>query len=221
MKILSFNNADELASRTEVLMREFCEFKPTPLRGFFPTGRSAEALYSKLRSDPYWRHRFNGIQIDEFAQPEQLFLSQLRNQLILPLGLEDQFETIDPMWTEAQMKAHIQNVLSHPIDFALLGLGPNGHIGFHEPGRGDKTFLGGQVELTDQSFKRVQGATTKIANTFGAGAFLKASKIWLIATGDEKLMVFKKFLKSEPTSDIPATLLKDHPDFTLLTTFQE
>ncbi len=220
MRILSFNNTNELAARTEVLIREFSESKMTLLRGFFPTGRSAEIFYTRLSADSFWQQKFQGIQIDEFAQPDHLFLSQLQQQLIFPLGLEDQFETIDPTWSDQQMKSHIQLVLSHTIDFALLGLGPNGHIGFHEPGLGDQNYLGGQVELSEQSFKRVKGATTRKANTFGAGAFLKAEKIFLIATGDEKEMVFKKFIKSPPTSDLPATLLKNHKDFTVLTTFK-
>ena len=220
MRILSFNNAQELANKTEVLMREFCESKKDLLRGFFPTGKSAEALYANLRNDRFWQQKFQGLQIDEFAQPNHLYLSTHQSQIIQPLQLEDQFETIDPTWTEQQMNAHIQNVISHKIDFALLGFGPNGHIGFHEPGQGDQKFLGGTVNLTEQSFKRVKGATTRTAMTFGAGSFLKAEKIFLIATGEEKEPTFRKFLDSRPTSELPATLLKDHADFTVLTTFK-
>ncbi len=219
MRILSFNNADELARQTEVLMREFHHELQRPLRGFFPTGRSAEDFYALLRNDPIWRQNFFGIQIDEFNQPEQLFLSQLQSQVILPLDLQEQFETLDPIWSDQEMKLHIRNVLSREIDFALLGLGPNGHIGFHEPGLGDQTFLGGQVELSEQSYKRVKGATTRNAITFGAGAFLKAKKIFMIATGEEKIAIFSQFLKTAPSIDLPASLLKDHADFTVLTTF--
>ncbi len=220
MRILSFNNAQELANQTEVLMREFCVAKQEVLRGFFPTGKSAETFYANLRKDSFWKHRFQGLQIDEFAQPDHLFLSTLQNQVIIPLSLEDQFETIDPEWTPQQMDSHIRNVVSHKIDFAILGLGPNGHIGFHEPNQGDQNFLGGTVTLTEQSFKRVKGATSRTAMTFGAGSFLKAEKIFLLATGEEKESIFKKFLESPPTSAIPATLLKDHKDFTVLTTFK-
>ena len=150
MRILSFNNAQDLANQTEVLMRELAQSKQHLIRGFLPTGRSAEGFYAKLREDKYWHAKFMGLQIDEFAQPGHLFLTQLQKQIILPLGLEDQFETIDPTWNELEMKEHVRSVTSHKIDFALLGLGPNGHIGFHEPGVGDEKFMGGQVTLTEK-----------------------------------------------------------------------
>ncbi len=220
MRILSFNSSEDLANQTEVLMRELAESKQDLIRGFFPTGKSAEMFYAKLRMHSYWHAKFLGLQIDEFAQPGHLFLSQLQRQIILPLGLEDQFDTIDPTWNELEMKEHILSVISHKIDFALLGLGPNGHIGFHEPGAGDQNFLGGKVILTEQSSKRVLGATTRTALTFGAGSFLRAEKIILIAIGGEKEMIFQKFLTTAPTSELPATLLKNHPDFTVLTTFK-
>ncbi len=216
MRILTLNNIEEVASQTEVLMRELFNKKKEVIRGFFPTGKSADSFYSRLRSDQFWRRKFLGLQIDEFAQNGNLFLSQLQKQLIWPLQLEEQFETIDPSWSDSEMQKHIERVTSLPIDFALLGLGPNGHIGFHEPDIGDESFAGGRVRLTELSMKRVTGAATDSALTFGAGSFLKARRIIMLVVGAEKEPVYREFLESEPSSRIPATLLKGHGDFTVL-----
>ena len=35
---------------------------------------------------------------------------------------------------EAETKAYDQIIAEHPIDFQILGIGQNGHIGFNEPG---------------------------------------------------------------------------------------
>jgi len=219
MKILSFNNAEDLANQTEVLFRQLYDLKQRALRGFLPTGRSAEGFYRLLRATSFWKMKFQILQIDEFTQSDRLFYTSLKTQVIDPLGLENHFEAIEPSWSDEQMQTHIKQVLSLPIDFALLGLGPNGHIGFHEPGCGDQNFLGGRVRLSPQSFKRVAGASAPWALTFGAGSFLKAEKILMIVTGEEKAQIYQKFLETELTGDLPASLLKQHPDFTVLTTF--
>ncbi len=218
MRILSFKNVDELAAQTEVLFREMYEQINKPvLRGFFPTGKSAEKLYARLRENSFWKKKFQLLQIDEFAQPEPIFFQTLLKQIIEPLELN--FEAIQASWSEDEMAQHIERVIARPIDFCLLGLGPNGHIGFHEPGCGDEDFLGGRVHLSEQSFQRVQAAISPWALTFGAGSFLKAQKIIMIATGAEKEIIFQKFIDSKADPEIPATLLKAHPDFTVLTTF--
>ena len=219
MRILSFKNTDELAAQTEVLFHEMHEQKAQrPLRGFFPTGKSVEKFYARLsKAQQQWQGKFQVLQIDEFAQPDGIFFAALQTQLLTPLELS--CEAIAPLWTESEMLQHIADVTARPIDFCLLGLGPNGHVGFHEPHCGGADFLGGKIYLSEQSFQRVQMATTRWALSFGAGSFLKAEKLIMIATGPDKENIFKEFLKSPATPDLPATLLKAHPDFTLLTTF--
>ncbi len=113
----------------------------------------------------------------------------------------------------------------------MLGLGPNGHIGFHEPCNEIKNFdkkidpfvqssgtsyLGGLTTLREESFQRVKNAPSKMAFTFGAGSFLKAEEIILLVTGEGKKEIYQKFLAAEPTSTLPATLLKNHPNFTVI-----
>lgn len=225
MKILTLKNEEELANQTEVIFRELAEKNKRRLRGFLPTGRSVEEFYKLLRQNiAYWNDKFQVLQIDEFVGTKRFFYSKLCSELIVPLGLENHQDPIDPSWSDEEMSQHIQTVLSTPIDFALLGLGPNGHIGFHEPKeiQADnlEVFFGGRVYLSDQSFKRVKGAPSQWALTFGAASFLKAKKIILIASGNDKEEIFQQFLNSAPTNKIPATLLKNHSDFTVLTTFK-
>jgi len=220
MRILTFKNEQELAIRTKGLLFEILKEKKSPLRGFCPTGRSVELLYQLLREDPQnWNGKIQALQVDEFISPDRLFFTQLKQKLIDPLNLANQSSVIDPSWSEEEFTNHIQFVLSQPIDFALLGLGPNGHIGFHEPRKKEEDFFGGKIHLTEESFHRVKGASTRWAYTFGAQSFLKAKKIFLIATGEGKEALFQKFVKTNPTHQLPATLLKSHPDFTVLTTF--
>jgi 6-phosphogluconolactonase/glucosamine-6-phosphate isomerase/deaminase len=109
------------------------------------------------------------------------------------------------------------------IDYILFGIGANGHIALNEPGTdtvlrthitkvspttarvGQKYFGGKQAELTD-------GITLGIANAMEAG------KVHLTANSIEKSSVVRSIMESAPTPDIPATILKNRPDFSLFVT---
>lgn len=219
MNIYHFNSIDDLSLRLSKIFETILENKKQPIRGFLPTGSSAMNFYSLLRKSPeIWKQQIQYIQIDEFQNPQRFFFHQIDDALLNPLEFHNQAEAINPNWSAPEFQSHIKSVLSRPIDFALLGLGPNGHVGFHEPGNKNENFLGGIIELTNESYERVKDAPSRNALTFGAGAFLKADHIILVVTGDGKKEIFKKFLSCEPTSLIPATLLKNHPNFTVLTT---
>ncbi len=219
MIINKFKNQGELSVYLEEIFTGLQSLFQRPLRGFLPTGSSAEAVYALLRASPNkWKKQIQYIQIDEFQSPQRFFLKQIEESLLNPLDLRSQAEVIDPNWTPDEFQNHIQAVLNRRIDFALLGLGPNGHIGFHEPGPHGADFLGGLIKLTEESESRVKGAPGSWALTFGAGAFLRAREVILLACGAHKDAVYQQLLSSPPTADIPATLLKNHPNFRILTT---
>lgn len=217
MKILSFKSPNELALATENNLIELYEKQKHPLRGFLPTGNSVKEFYELLQfKKDFWKDKLELIQIDEFSHPSRRFYHDLERQIIKPLGLQKKSELIDPHWEALDMQRHIQKVLSRPIDFAVLGLGPNGHIGFHEPGVGGMDFLGGEIYLSESSYNRVKNAPSRSALSFGAGSFLKAKRILLIVSGSEKVHIYQKFLSEDPNPEIPATLIKNHPELYVL-----
>jgi glucosamine-6-phosphate deaminase len=225
MRLVRVTDSDSLASQTEVMLAKAYEKKQNSLRCFFPTGRSAERLYSILTSKTlgtgnslFWTDKLEPLQIDEFVGGNNLFYQTLSSQLLKPLHLELKTKRIDCNWSSQEFENHMRNILSTSIDLAILGLGPNGHIGFHEPSiQAGIEFLGGKVTLCEESFQRVKNAPGRQAFTFGAGAFLKAKQIILLATGVEKREIFSNFLRLDPTPSLPASLLKNHPDFTVIT----
>lgn len=108
------------------------------------------------------------------------------------------------------------------IDVQLLGIGVNGHIGFNEPA--DKLILGTHLtDLTDDTiqansrfFDSPDQVPTK-AITMGIGAIMKAKKIVLLANGKSKAEIMAKLVNADyVTTEIPATLLKLHPDVTVI-----
>ena len=107
------------------------------------------------------------------------------------------------------------------IDVQVLGIGPNGHIGFNEPSDELKvhTHVANLTEGTIQANARFFSSEDEVptqAVTMGVGPIIKAKKIILIATGDNKAQAVKSLADDVVTTDIPATLLKLHPDVTVV-----
>ncbi|WP_271001640.1 glucosamine-6-phosphate deaminase [Listeria seeligeri] len=98
------------------------------------------------------------------------------------------------------------------IDFILLGIGLNGHIGFNEP------FVPVDVNChvveLDNVTKRVMSKyfDTDLPLTHGISLgmqqILTAKEIYLVATGEKKAEIVQQVIEKEPTVSIPATLVK-------------
>ena len=218
MKVVTCSSFNEAAQKTSDFLRSVIgNEQKSRLQIFLPTGRTPRPLYGLMTAaKDFWGARLSPIQIDEFVDPKRLFYEELRENLLKPLGLEKKGSYLDPAWSDAEMKSHMISVVSKGVDVALLGIGPNGHVGFHEPGC-PPDFAGGRLRVTEETRKRVLGAETTEVLTFGVGSFLKARHIILLVTGPDKQTIFREFMTSKPTEKIPATLLKAHNDLTVIT----
>ncbi len=100
-----------------------------------------------------------------------------------------------------------------PADLAILGLGTNGHVAFHEPGV-PETFSHGELKLSAESANGLGVSRGTKAITYGVGALLKAKSLLLVATGDSKQQVLKRFFAKEAA--LPAVFLEKHGDLTVI-----
>ncbi|MGN6032772.1 MAG: glucosamine-6-phosphate deaminase [Thermomicrobiales bacterium] len=99
------------------------------------------------------------------------------------------------------------------LELAVVGLGPNGHIGFNEPGSGpdDPTRI---VDL--QPATRAQSAAywdgradiPAQAMTIGLGTILQAKRIVLIVSGEGKAEIVRASLEGPETTDVPGSFLR-------------
>lgn len=107
------------------------------------------------------------------------------------------------------------------IDFQVLGIGPNGHIGFNEPD--DKfeknTHLVHLDEETIKANSRFFDSIDKVPKTaisMGIKTIMSAKKILLVANGKNKAEIIKKAIFGDITPDVPASVLQLHPDVTFV-----
>ncbi len=166
---------------------------------FLPAGGTCVPIYQALNSKNSILNDFELYQIDEvITSPHQdLFKNFFKEHL----GL---------------LKREVQSVAdaAPKVDLAWLGLGLNGHVGFHEPSI-QESFNLGCVHLDDKTCNTLSIATDSWGITYGVGCFKKCDAIMMLARGEAKREVVSKLLKEDKS--LPATYLLGHKDFTLLT----
>ncbi|MCI9147522.1 MAG: glucosamine-6-phosphate deaminase [Hungatella sp.] len=103
------------------------------------------------------------------------------------------------------------------VDLQLLGLGRNGHIGFNEPDDtfGNITHCVNLTESTIDANKRFFASADDVpkqAYTMGIGTIMKAKKILLIVSGEDKADALAKAVYGPVTPQLPASVLQLHSD---------
>ncbi len=107
------------------------------------------------------------------------------------------------------------------IDLQILGIGRNGHIGFNEPDDALNTsthitdLTSSTIEANARFFDSIE-SVPKQALTMGIATILKSRKIILLANGREKYEAVSQLLTEEIDTEVPATMLKVHPDVVLI-----
>jgi len=111
-------------------------------------------------------------------------------------------------------KEYDRQIALSPIDFQLLGIGADGHIGFNEPGTSfdSLTHIAVLTEKTRRDNSRFFasfGQVPEKAVTMGLYTIMQAQEIALIALGASKKTAISQMFQEENTA-CPASILKKH-----------
>ena len=131
----------------------------------------------------------------------------------IPSGL-----TEDP---ESECAAYDELIAELKTDLQLLGMGPNGHIGFNEP---DEVFIPGThcVKLAEstidanQRFFATRDDVPRYAYTMGIWGIMQAKKVLMVVNGKNKAAAVKAALTGPVDPKVPASILQLHPDCTIV-----
>lgn len=101
------------------------------------------------------------------------------------------------------------------IDFAILGIGKTGHIGFNEPGSGRDSrtrlvTLDGVTRRDAAADFFGEESVPREAITMGVATIMDAREIVLIATGEHKAPIIRRAVEGSVSHDVAATFLQEH-----------
>jgi glucosamine-6-phosphate deaminase len=188
--------------------------------GNTPLGTYAE-LAARVHRAGLDTARLRVFQLDEYlgiAPGDRRSLSGWMDRAVLgPLAIPDAnvvrlpSDATDP---DAACRAYDAAVAAAGgIDLAVLGLGPNGHVGFNEPpvGPAAPTRV---VDLTDASVAsnaRYWGGSDQVprrALTAGMTVLLGARHTLLLVSGAHKREILRRAIEGPVTPDVPASYLQ-------------
>ena len=169
-------------------------------RLFVPAGQTPVPLYAQWEKDhPEFLSDLHLLQVDEVLGRPPVFRIFLAEHLPSYVGQIEFIEQADG-----------------GADLAILGLGLNGHVAFHEPGL-PASFFSGCVLLQDSTCHTLGMSSPAWGVTYGLGAFLRTRAVALIVRGNGKRAVVERLLSGDRS--LPATYLLAHADVTLFVDF--
>ncbi len=231
MRVIVTGNFDQTCEIAAGMIAETVQNKPDARLGL-ATGGTAQGVYPYLIS-AYKNGTLDFSRVDTINLDEYIGLAPDHPQSYRRFMNENFFHhiNIDLKRTvvakgsgdiETNLREFRLALAKKPIDIQLLGIGINGHIGFNEPG---EVLIGGaHIETLNQStidanvrFFATRDEVPACAISMGIGDILRAGKLLLLATGENKAQAMKQLLLTEEIStQNPATFVKTHSDVTII-----
>ena len=227
MRVVTVEDEAALAAESAGLVADQLREKPDSLL-VVPTGATPLgmfwALVAAARAGTIDFSRCRFAVLDEYAgiapDDRRSLQAWLRRELLEAIGIDERrtiaFDlSADPASAAARVEAAL--AAAGGIDLAVLGLGPNGHLGFNEPGSpfDSATRL---IALTPESIRSnaaYWGSEADVPReglTLGLGTLQAARRLVLLVSGTRKRDILAQVLDGEIEPAVPATILRIHGD---------
>lgn len=224
MRVIRVNNQDEGGQVAFSLLEKEIE-KGAKTLGL-ATGSTPISFYKAIRSSNLDFSDKMSINLDEYVglapENEQSYHYFMNKNLFqykpfkanfLPNGLVEDLQE--------ETKRYDRIIATHGIDFQILGIGRNGHIGFNEPGTPfDMTthivdLAEDTIEANSRFFDSMD-SVPKQAISMGIKSIMSSKMIVLIAYGKDKADAINQMINGSVTETLPASILQKHPNVVVI-----
>lgn len=190
------------------------------------TGSTPLSFYKEIRKSNLDFSDMTSINLDEYVglaadneqsyrhfMQENLFQYKPFKESFLPNGLAEDLQ--------AETRRYDQVIAEHGIDFQILGIGRNGHIGFNEPGTPfDVTthivdLAKDTIEANSRFFTSMDDVP-KQAISMGIKSIMASKMVVLMAYGEGKADAINQMINGPVTEELPATVLQNHPNVVVI-----
>ena len=232
MRVIIEKDYRDLSKKAALLVASQVILKPNSVLGL-ATGSTPLGMYRELiqmyqrgeinfsevssfNLDEYYRLPHDNPESYHYYMQENFFkhINLKAKNIFIPDGMADDIERECRDYEEA-----IKH--SGGIDLQILGIGSNGHVGFNEPAEqlNVTTKLVNLTAETIEANSRFFDSTEdvpKMAVSVGMATILKARRIILLASGENKAEAIKNSISGYVSTKTPASLLQTHPEITLI-----
>ena len=231
MIVIIAKSYDEMSKKAFEIMKATVESKKNATLGL-ATGSTPIGLYEEMIAD----HKACGTsyaEVSTFNLDEYVGLDYSSDQSYVYFMREHLFDHIDIKLENTNIEngkaadpaaecARYNALLAeNTVDLQILGIGSNGHIAFNEPGTpfDSVTHVVDLTETTIKDNSRLFNSIDEVpkqAFTMGLSNIMTAKKIVVLANGANKAKAVYGMVRGEITEDLPASILQNHSDCTLI-----
>lgn len=233
LEIIVVKDYEEMAKKgADILYHEIKE-NPKITLGL-ATGGTQIGVYNHLRKlqeeKPLNLTDVTTFNLDEYIgltpESENSYHFYMRKYFFQPMGISKEQAYLPKGLAEdidEECKRYEKLIVEHGgIDVQVLGVGSNGHIGFNEPKtsfhcRTHEVNLAESTIKANARFFDSEEDVPKKAISMGIETIMEAKKIILFASGKSKAnAIYQLLCTDEITVDWPVTILKTHPNVTIV-----
>ena len=232
MRVYQVKDYDAMSRKAANVISAQVIMKPDCVLGL-ATGSSPLGTYKQLiewcSNGDLDFSQVKSVNLDEYKglprDNDQSYYYFMYNNLFKHINIDvDNTNVPNGMEPDAEKEClRYENVIASlgGVDLQLLGLGRNGHIGFNEPDDtfGNITHCVNLTESTIDANKRFFASADDVprqAYTMGIGTIMKAKKILLIVSGEDKADAIYNSVCGPITPKCPGSILQLHKNVVLV-----
>jgi glucosamine-6-phosphate isomerase len=207
---------DRLRANPHATMCLASGLTPNPIyAGMGHSVRAGQASFAQ--TTVYALDEFGELAPDDPGRTRNMLAHHLIGRIDLPAAA---FHFLDPWVDDVEEECRRYDAaVADGFDLVLLGIGLNGHLGMNEPGSPGNSPTR-RVELHETTV----GSSARYLShpnlprwglTVGLKSILASKEVWLLASGSAKASILKRTVAGDITEDVPASLLRRHPNCSL------
>ena len=230
MKVIVAKDYDDAARKAADIVETVVRENPTCTLGL-ATGSSPVGMYKELirrcSENGLDFSRIHTVNLDEYVGLEpthdQSYRYFMNNNLFNHINI-DKTNTYVAKGigdVEEHLKEFNDVLDNTEIEIQVLGVGPDGHLGFNEPGdtlydrAHEETLEDSTIEANKRFFASKEDVPTK-AVTMGMGNIMRAKELLMIIGGNKKEAATKLLVEDKIDPHCPATFMRLHRKATVV-----
>ena len=230
MKVIVCENYEQVSKAGADIMEKVIRENPTCTIGL-ATGSSPVGMYNELsrrcKEEGLDFSKVHSVNLDEYVGLEpthdQSYRYFMDDNLFNHINIDKANTYVAKGVGDPDENLKEFNAVLDKADIAIqvLGVGPDGHLGFNEPG--EVLYDKAHKEVLDEStidanarFFASRDDVPRYAFTMGMGNIMRARKLLMIVNGDKRDAMTKLLIEDKIDPKCPCTFMRMHRDATVI-----